>query len=81
MADSYRRGRSRDTGVGNTGTMGAAALGRTDTPADDFYSSETFDESQFWAARRSTGLGGALGDIGADAGVPRDVDSDPNRMR
>lgn len=42
---------------------------------DDFYSGDSFDEAGFWAARRSTGLGGALGDIGNDAGYPRDLDS------
>jgi sporulation protein YlmC with PRC-barrel domain len=44
---------------------------------DDFYSDDLFDESAFWAARRSTGLGGALGDIGNDAGYPRDLDRRP----
>jgi len=42
---------------------------------DDFYSGDPFDEANFWAARRSTGLGGALGDIGNDAGYPRDLDN------
>lgn len=41
--------------------------------ADDFYDGDLFDESKFWAARRATGLGGALGDIGADAGYPSDL--------
>lgn len=41
---------------------------------DDFYGGDSFDETHFWAARRSTGLGGALGDIGNDAGYPRDLD-------
>lgn len=42
---------------------------------DDFYGGDGFDETHFWAARRSTGLGGALGDIGNDAGYPGDLDS------
>jgi hypothetical protein len=40
---------------------------RADAP-DDFYADDIYDESTFWAARRSTGLGGALGDLGR----PRD---------
>ncbi|HET7460641.1 MAG TPA: PRC-barrel domain-containing protein [Longimicrobium sp.] len=48
---------------------------RAEARDDDFYGGEQFDETHFWAARRSTGLGGALGDIGNDAGYPRDLDS------
>ena len=47
---------------------------RAERRDDEFYADDDlFDESSFWAARRSTGLGGALGDIGADPGYPRDV--------
>jgi sporulation protein YlmC with PRC-barrel domain len=46
---------------------------RADARDDEFYSDDLFDESTFWAARRSTGLGGALGDISNDAGYPRDI--------
>jgi len=65
VRDSYRRGRAQ-TGPGSNEAMPAGAH-------DDFYGDDSFDESGFWAARRSTGLGGALGDIGNDAGYPDDL--------
>jgi photosynthetic reaction center H subunit len=71
VRDSYRRGRA---------PASADAAGAEPSPAmraeshDDFYGDASFDEAGFWAARRSTGLGGALGDIGNDAGYPRDLD-------
>ncbi|HYH79298.1 MAG TPA: PRC-barrel domain-containing protein [Longimicrobium sp.] len=68
VRDSYR-GRGTAAGAAVGGAAGAAAN-------DDFYSDDLFDESTFWAARRSTGLGGALGDIGNDAGYPRDLERD-----
>jgi hypothetical protein len=51
--------------------------------ADDFYAHESFDEDRFWAARRSTGLGGALGTIGRDVepGAGGLGNSDPNARR
>jgi sporulation protein YlmC with PRC-barrel domain len=55
-------------------TQPRAGEGMRADSRDDFYSDDLFDESTFWAARRSTGLGGALGDIGNDAGYPRDLD-------
>lgn len=60
VRDSYRGGRAPD---------GPSADG-------DFYADREFAESRFWAARRSTGLGGALGDIGADAGMPHDIEQE-----
>jgi sporulation protein YlmC with PRC-barrel domain len=67
VRDSWRRDRPRRAAAG------AEPQAVHAEPHDDFYSDDSFDESQFWAARRSTGLGGALGDIGADAGYPRDL--------
>ena len=46
---------------------------------EDFYADDVYDESAFWAARRSTGLGGALGDIGNDAGYPHDLERGDRR--
>ncbi|HEX8831595.1 MAG TPA: PRC-barrel domain-containing protein [Longimicrobium sp.] len=72
VRDGWRgRGDSRQPSIAADRPAGDAmrADGR-----DDFYSDDVFDETSFWAARRSTGLGGALGDIGNDAGYPRDLD-------
>jgi sporulation protein YlmC with PRC-barrel domain len=67
VRDSWRRDRADRPREG--AAEGEPRAMRADAP-DDFYSDDSFDESQFWAARRSTGLGGALGDLGA--GHPRD---------
>jgi sporulation protein YlmC with PRC-barrel domain len=66
VRDSYRRGRAP--------AQAGASSDPTHAAHDEFYSDDSFDEAGFWAARRSTGLGGALGDIGNDAGYPRDLD-------
>ncbi len=70
VRDSYRRGRA----PAEAGPSAASPAGARAEPHDDFYGDGSFDEAGFWAARRSTGLGGALGDIGNDAGYPRDLD-------
>jgi sporulation protein YlmC with PRC-barrel domain len=73
MDDGPRRDRSVSAHDGERSgilTSGGMRAGGGD---DDFYADDLFDESQFWAARRSTGLGGALGEIGADPGYPRDL--------
>ena len=51
--------------------------------SDDFYAHESFDEDRFWAARRSTGLGAAMGNIGRDAepGAGGLGNSDPDAGR
>lgn len=71
LRDSYRT-RGLFGGDGSGDRPSASSGGRRGD--DDFYADDSFDESRFWAARRATGLGGALGDIGADAGYPRDLD-------
>jgi photosynthetic reaction center H subunit len=68
VRDSWRRDRPRASSSPEATPRAMRAEAQ-----DDFYSDDSFDESQFWAARRATGLGGALGDIGADAGYPRDL--------
>jgi hypothetical protein len=71
VRESYRRGGAQ----AGAGVSAAPSPGRARAGAhDDFYGDDSFDEARFWAARRSTGLGGALGDIGADAGYPHDLD-------
>lgn len=67
VRDSYRRGRA-------PAQAGAASSDPGHAAHDEFYGDDSFDEAGFWAARRSTGLGGALGDIGSDAGYPHDLD-------
>jgi len=81
VRDSYRRGRPAPAAAAPPPAPRADERPRTDgamraDSRDDFYSDDLFDESSFWAARRSTGLGGALGDIGADSGYPRDLERD-----
>jgi sporulation protein YlmC with PRC-barrel domain len=75
VRDSWRRGggeRQRFAAAdGDNG--GATSDAVRPDGQDEFYADDVFDESNFWAARRSTGLGGALGDIGNDAGYPRDI--------
>lgn len=71
VRDSYRRGRTQPGADGAESPTAARADAH-----DEFYSDDSFDEAGFWAARRSTGLGGALGDIGNDAGYPHDLDRD-----
>lgn len=66
----------RDSYRGDRAPARPSAARPSASADDDFYADREFDESQFWAARRSTGLGGALGDIGADAGLPHDVEPD-----
>jgi len=67
-------GRTADAGMGTPAPGGAG---------DDFYAHESFDEDRFWAARRSTGLGGAMGSIGRDVetGAGGLGNSDPNAGR
>jgi sporulation protein YlmC with PRC-barrel domain len=91
VRDSYRRGRPSSA----AGAAAMRADTRDDLPRrdaapradegmrgdarEDFYTDDLFDESTFWAARRSTGLGGALGDIGNDPGYPHDLERDDVR--
>jgi photosynthetic reaction center H subunit len=67
-------GRRMDEGMATPPSGGAA---------DDFYAHESFDEDRFWSARRSTGLGGAMGGIGRDVetGAGGLGNSDPNTTR
>jgi sporulation protein YlmC with PRC-barrel domain len=68
--------------AGDAGAVAGALMASGD-PADDFYAHEGFDEDRFWAARRSTGLGGALGSIGRDVepGAGGLGNSDPTLRR
>jgi PRC-barrel domain protein len=76
VRDSWRRGRPdrpRRERAADDGGHVSTSGGMRAEGQDDFYAGDLFDESGFWAARRSTGLGGALGDIGNDPGYPRDL--------
>jgi hypothetical protein len=74
VRDSWRGGRRemRRDGEPDRGGPGPVSGGMRADAADDFYDGDGFDESKFWAARRSTGLGGALGGIGAEPDGRRD---------
>ncbi|HET7231501.1 MAG TPA: PRC-barrel domain-containing protein [Longimicrobium sp.] len=76
VRESWRGGHPRQTITADhpTADRPAGDAMRADA-RDDFYSDDVFDETSFWASRRSTGLGGALGDIGNDAGYPRDLEN------
>jgi hypothetical protein len=90
VRDSWRRGRAdrpagdeRDVDRGDGRDRRVADRREDDRMRahgrDEFYSDDLFDETTFWAARRSTGLGGALGDIGNDAGYPYDLERGEGR--
>jgi len=99
VRDSFPRGRGGVTADGGDTLSAAPAAGpgllsggrrqegstasEPGATADDFYAHESFDEDRFWAARRSTGLGGAMGSIGRDVetGAGGLGNSDPNSTR
>lgn len=64
VRDSYRRGDAAD----------ASPEPKRPPSHEEFYGGDDFDEAGFWAARRGSALGGALGDIGNDAGYPTDLE-------
>ncbi|HSU16384.1 PRC-barrel domain-containing protein [Longimicrobium sp.] len=73
VRDSWRRDRGDRQRFAAADADGAPSREMRAEAQDDFYSDDSFDETGFWAARRATGLGGALGDIGNDPGYPRDL--------